>query len=483
MATSPVSSLDLLVLNVNSTIPVIASTCPPATNGFDSHPPIRPEGLVKEYNPALKGRGIRSNLAWMVAGTVWSGLCQWALLVALAKLGTVDMVGAFTLGMAIALPVLMFSCLNLRALYVTDCNYTYRFREYLALRLLMAAASVGFASLLAVAGGYSRDLVLAISLITLAKAFEYISDILYGLLQRQERMTAISISMMLRGTLSLCTLSVAVYSRGSLVWGAAGLALSSAVILLAFDVPVSLSLLDFRFGFALRECAAYARGTFAGGSGEYRRLRSLALAGVPLGLVLMLVSLNLNIPRYFVERSLGIREQGIFSSLANLMAAGSVVVGALGQCATPRLAKYFAEGRMRAFRELLWALVLTSLGLGGAGLAGALAFGHQALAVIYRPEYATREDVFVWLMAASGMLYLGSTMGVAVTAVRCFAPQLPLFAVSAASTALTCFVLVPIMGLRGAAVAIFVSAIIQCAGGGLLLRNACRRAETMATSA
>jgi O-antigen/teichoic acid export membrane protein len=72
---------------------------------------------------------------------------------------------------------------------------------------------------------------------------------------------------------------------------------------------------------------------------------------------------------------------------------------------------------------------------------------------------------------------------VAVTAVRCFAPQLPLFAVSAASTALTCFVLVPIMGLRGAAVAIFVSAIIQCAGGGLLLRNACRRAETMATSA
>jgi O-antigen/teichoic acid export membrane protein len=417
---------------------------------------------------------MRSNLAWVLTGTLWSGLCQWVLLVALAKLGTVDMVGAFTLGVAIALPVLMFSCLSLRSLYVTDCDGNYRFLEYLALRLLTAAASVGFAVALALAGGYSRDLVIAVSLITLAKALEYISDILYGLLQRQERMRAISLSMMLRGTLSLGTLSLAVYARHSLIWGAGGLVLSSAAVLLLFDVPASLSLLNFRFAQALGECSAYLRDMF-GESGRPRRLRSLALAGVPLGLVLMLGSLNLNIPRYFVERSLGIREQGIFSSLANLTAAGSMIIGALGQVALPRLAKLFAGGQLREFRRLLWLLVLTSLALGGAGLWIALAFGREALAIIYRPEYAARQDIFVWLMAASGILYLGTTMGVAMTAVRCFAPQMQLFAVAAASTALACFILVPVMGLRGAAVAIFISAIVQCAGGAVLVRNSCRR--------
>jgi O-antigen/teichoic acid export membrane protein len=432
---------------------------------------------------ALRGAGIGSNLVWMVAGTVWSGFCQWALLVAIAKLGNIEMVGTFTLGMAIALPVMMFSCLNLRALYVTDCDDTYRFFDYLALRLLMAAASVGFALAVGAAGGYSWKLALSVSLITLAKALEYISDILYGLLQRQERMAKISISMILRGTLSLCALSAAVYVRGTMTWGAVGLVFSSAAVLVAFDVPVSLKLLGLTPLRAFRECKAWMAGMFAGPGAGFRRLASLASAGVPLGLVLMLVSLNLNIPRYFVERSLGIREQGIFSSLANLMAAGSVVVGALGQCVTPRLARFFATGQMRAFGRTLWVLVAVSLGLGGAGLAFALAFGHQALAIIYRPEYAARQDVFVWLMASSGILYLGSSMGVAVTAARCFVPQLPLFAISACTTALACSILVPTMGLRGAAVALLISSVIQSAGGVLLLRNAWKRSGALAVGA
>jgi O-antigen/teichoic acid export membrane protein len=410
----------------------------------------------------------------MVAGTVWSGFCQWALLVVLAKFGTVDMVGTFTLGLAITLPVLMFSCLNLRNLYVTDCANTYRFREYFTLRLVMAAGSVVFTVACVVLERQSADLVIAIALISLAKAIEYISDMLYALLQRQELMTAMSISMMLRGTLSLCILTVGVYLRGSLVWGAAGLVLSSALTLLAFDLPVSLGLLKFRLRDAVTACREYLSALFADWNVESGRLRSLALAGAPLGLVLMLVSLNINIPRYFVERSLGIREQGIFSSLANLMAAGSVVIGAIGQSATPRLARSYAAGDMRAFRALLRMLVTASLVLGGAGLAVAVTFGHEALALVYRPEYAARQDVFIWLMAASGALYLGSTIGVAMTAVRCLTPQLPLFAFAALSTAATCFFLVPVMGLRGAALSIFISAIVQCAGGAWLLRNACR---------
>src|SRR6185312_7757127 len=91
-------------------------------------------------------RSLRSNLAWMVAGTVWNGFCQWAMLIVLAKLGTIDMVGAFTLGLAIATPILMFSCLNLRSIFVTDQQGAFRFHEYFTLRLGMLAISVAGAS-------------------------------------------------------------------------------------------------------------------------------------------------------------------------------------------------------------------------------------------------------------------------------------------------------------------------------------------------
>jgi O-antigen/teichoic acid export membrane protein len=199
-----------------------------------------------------------------------------------------------------------------------------------------------------------------------------------------------------------------------------------------------------------------------------------------MGFALMMVSLNLNIPRYFIQQDLGMAELGIFSAIATLLASGSVVINAVGQAAAPRLANAFARHDRRRFSLLLAGLVGASLGLGALGLLGALLFGKQAMALIYRPEYSTRQDVLIWLMAASGLYYLGSTLGYAVTAVRCFNPQLPLFVVAALSTALGCSIFVPRMGLRGAAIAIFVSAFVQCAGSAFLLCDARRKARIQA---
>jgi O-antigen/teichoic acid export membrane protein len=215
--------------------------------------------------------------------------------------------------------------------------------------------------------------------------------------------------------------------------------------------------------------------------GAHKRLQHLVLAGLPLGAVLMLVSLNVNIPRYFIERNLGVKELGIFASIANLMIAGNLVIGALGQGATPRMAKYFSTAQIAPFRSLVLRLAAASLALGAAGLIVALLFGRQAITIIYRAEYSTRQDIFIWLMGASGLYYLGSMLSVAATAIRCFTPQLAVFAASTVATALACMVLVPSHGLLGAAFALLISTTIQCAGSAVLLHNACSRAEALPT--
>jgi O-antigen/teichoic acid export membrane protein len=245
-------------------------------------------------------------------------------------------------------------------------------------------------------------------------------------------------------------------------------------VLLCYDAPKTMQSGNIDLKSLTREFRAYGSElTFRGG---HRRLSRLALSGLPMGFVMMLVSLNLNIPRYFIQQRLGTHDLAIFSAIATLLTAGSVVTNAIGQAAAPRLAKCFANRDMRGFLALLSGLVLASLGLGAGGFLVSVLFGKQAMALMYRPEYTTRQDVLVWLMAASGFFYLGSTLGYAVTAVRCFAPQLPLFAIAAVTTAIACLVLVPSMGLRGVAVAVLISAVVQCAGSAGLLWNSCRTA-------
>ena len=70
-------------------------------------------------------------------------ICQCGAVVALAKLGSSSMVGQFSLGLAIAAPVLMFTNLNLRAVQATDAQRTYSFGEYLRLRVAMTLAGLG----------------------------------------------------------------------------------------------------------------------------------------------------------------------------------------------------------------------------------------------------------------------------------------------------------------------------------------------------
>jgi O-antigen/teichoic acid export membrane protein len=455
-----------------ATVTSIGSEAEPAdfpAKVFSSH-----DGLEGEQ-PSRPDRVLLTNIAWMLVGNVLYGFSQWGQLVALAKIGTIEMVGNFALALAVCLPVLMFSSLSLRSLQVTDYKRSHRFLEYMGLRLVMLCLSLAFIVAFGLAAGYSSAVILSTVLIGAAKAVEYVSDILYGSLQQQENMSGIAISMSLRAILSVGALSLGVYLTNSLAWGAVCLLASSSFVLLAYDIPKSLAVGKVPFKLLKTECSLYFKEVMAKRGLE--RLWKLGMAGLPLGFVLMMVSLNLNIPRYFIQQRLGTPELAIFSAIATLLSAGSVVTNAMGQAAAPRLAKCFANRDQRGFNVLLAALVVASLGLGGLGFLGAVLFGKQAMAFIYRPEYSTHHDVLLWLMGASGFFYLGSTLGYAVTAVRCFKPQLPLFAGAAVTTAIGCIALVPSQGLRGVAMAILISAVIQCAGSARLLWNARKTAR------
>ncbi|MGL5061789.1 MAG: lipopolysaccharide biosynthesis protein, partial [Microcoleus sp.] len=190
-------------------------------------------------------------------------------------------------------------------------------------------------------------------------------------------------------------------------------------------------------------------------------LSKLVLLALPLGFVMMLISLNTNIPRYFIERYLGERELGIFAAISYLMVAGQMVVSALAESASPRLAKYYAAGNSTAFRTLLLKLVGVGLMLGAMGVFVAVVAGRPILTLLYKPEYAERSDLFAWLMVAAGMGYVSSFLGYGMTAARYFQVQMPLFVLVTGSSAIACFWLIPTQGVRGAAIALIIGAIVQ----------------------
>src|ERR1039458_37013 len=83
---------------------------------------------------------------------------------------------------------------------------------------------------------YHLGTALVIAAVGLAKCFESISDLLYGVFQRHERMDWIAKSMILKGPLSLAALGLAVYLSHSLLCGVLALALVWGLLLFGYDV-------------------------------------------------------------------------------------------------------------------------------------------------------------------------------------------------------------------------------------------------------
>lgn len=407
-----------------------------------------PDGSEGDEQHHARSPSLSRNFGWTFAGNVIYAASQWGLLVVLAKLGDARMVGEFALALAVTAPIVMFTNLNLRAVAATDAGHEYRFGDYLGLRLTATALALSTIIGIALVGGYGAETALIIVIVGIGKSFDAVSDIYFGLCQQHERMDPIAKSLALNGVLSLAALAVAIAITGSMVSGAIGWAVASLLAL----------------GYSMRAAA------IVHGSNEVlrprwapRTLGTLAVLAAPLGVVMLLLSLNANVPRYVIAHYLGERELGIFAAMAYLMVAGGTVISALGQSASPRLAKHFARGDIHSFRTLLVKFVLIGAGCGSVAVAFALVAGRQILSVLYAPEYAEHIDAFVWLAVAGGIGFVSSFLGYGMTASRRFRIQMPLFGAVTLVTTAASMLLIPAHGLVGAAWALVVAGVVQLA--------------------
>jgi O-antigen/teichoic acid export membrane protein len=201
----------------------------------------------------------------------------------------------------------------------------------------------------------------------------------------------------------------------------------------------------------------------------------LALVSLPLGIVMTLVSLNVNIPRYLLVHSLGQADLGIFASLAYLLVALNLVINALGQSVSARLARMFAEGDSRRFRAVLGKLLAFAALILVCGVPAAQLVGRPLLTFIYRPEYGQHLSLFVIMVTTAGVSSVASFLGYGMTAARIFRMQVPVIGASTLATVLFSMILIPRMGMNGAAFALLIGACVQAICSAVVLHQAMRR--------
>lgn len=378
---------------------------------------------------------------------------QWALVVIIARLMNPEAVGRYGVAIAVAAPVFSLLSMDLRALIGTDCANRYSIAEYVHLRavttLAASATVIGMARVI----NWSGVMPLVLSLIVLGKALDSIGDILQGIMQRNERMDLAARSSLLKGILSVVGMAAALALTRSLAWGLLLVAVSWAAMILGYDLPWALR---------LSRVSLWARQ-------PWRRQWVLTCEAIPLGLVAVLLSLQMSIPRLFLEAYQGSRAVGHFTVMGHFLIAGAIANGAIQQGLGPRLASYYAARDQARFFKLFGVLCGMSLLLSLFSLGVVIWFGAEILSFVYGPAYTEQSHVLPYLMLAGVGMYLFASMSTALTVMRSLVSQSWIVAFSAVACLVGSRLLIPPYGVRGAALAIVVAALTSLCGSGVVL--------------
>ncbi|MCS6851723.1 MAG: hypothetical protein NZ700_11210 [Gemmataceae bacterium] len=387
------------------------------------------------------------NVVWAVVANVLAGATNWAIVVVLARLGTAEMVGQYTLGMALITPLALLTDLHLRAALATDFQRQFTVGDYLRLRLvtagLLLAAAAGAVGL----GGYAGPTAVSILLLALARAIDSVSDLTYGAFQRERRMAWAARSQLLRSLLSLLGLVGAVSATRSTAWGMAALGAARLLVLLGHDLPLA----------GRRGAAWAAAGRSAGGGPRLLQLARLAGLTLPLGLVTMLVALNTSLPVLAVQAWLGEADAGRLGVLLSLPAAIGLVAQAAGQAASPHLAAAWNRGDAADFSRQLRRLVLATA-------------GNYLLTHLYGRDYGHLAPLLASLTVALTIDYAASFLGWGILATRRFQLYPAPYLVTTATCLVATAFWVPRYGLGGAAAAMTVTNIVSFSVLALLVR-------------
>lgn len=407
------------------------------------------------------GLSLRRSMSWSLAGRLVYALCQWLMLLVLARLGGLEAVGRFALALAVTGPIVLFSNLGLRHVQATDADGSYDYADYLAVRgWTTIAALVVLAVVIALAYD-AGETARVIALVALAKGFESMSDVVYGLEQVRQRLDLTTRSLCLRGLSGVVAMILGYWLGGDLTASVAAMTAAWAGCYLLYDLPAQRRLLAEPQSDA--RPAARPRAT-----GDSARRRRLAWVALPMGVVALLISLNVNVPRYFIEAWLGEQALGAFAAMFYFVVVGSLVVNGLGQATLVNLAACDARGQRRVFLRLLGRLVAASLGLGLVGVLASWLLGRQLLTLLYGAAFARDAGLFVWIMIAGALNYAASALFYGVTARRIFVGQAVLYAAVTAVNAGACALLIGGHGALGVVWA-WIAALVVQIGLSLLL--------------
>lgn len=387
---------------------------------------------------------------FLLSGNIFFAFSQWLILIFLSHFTDSRTVGEYTYALALVGPIFMLTNLQLRPLVVVEYNLknNFIFEKYFSLRFY----SVFFGIILSIFFSIfsSSNVYISIFIISLIKALEGISDIIYAYYNAQGKTKKISVSLAIKSCLVISLFPLLLFIFNSLYISLVAIIFIYLLVLVFIDFK-NINLKKSFFKIDLIKC------------------KEIIILAFPLGMSVMLIALQNSIPRFFLEKSYHLEVVGIFSLFYYFVIVGGIVINSICQFLSPKFSIYYRDSNISKLIKIAIQSWSFAIFLGISGLVVSEMFGKILVGIIYGSEYLSYINILKIIMIAGLFTYLSVVNGYFMTSLGLIKIQLPLFIVLTVLTFMLSWILIPSSGLVGAAWVYVCSALFQFILSGIIL--------------
>lgn len=373
-----------------------------------------------------------SNITWSFTGNILLAFSQWFIILILTKYSDPNLLGKFSLSLAIVSPIFMFASFGLKAQIAGDVNKEYELKDYFTLRIwLLSIASI--ISIIIILLSYKKTILIISSFIIIQKVIEGLDELAYGYYIRINKIKYLGKSLILKSGLTIIFMLFLTITNYINEFFTAILMLASFINLL-----ISNSKTISRFS-----------------SNSTKFNFTLLLKVFPLGISMGLISINSNIQKYFLAKYLTFQSLGYYTALIYFLSLGAIFYRSVVDGVYPYFVEYYVTRQKLKFWRLFYSFSGLVLSLSAAFIIMSYFFGEILLKFLYSKQYSSYSNILLLISFCSIPIFLNSVLGSCLTAIQQYKKQVFGLLINILISSITSIIFIPKFGIAGACYSLF----------------------------
>lgn len=310
----------------------------------------------------------KKNFLWNVIGMTCNCFNSLFFMILITRINSMDDAGIFTLSFSIACLVYYIGTYAGRVYQVTNVNDSITDSDFIIHRAITCVMMVFISLMYCFISGYSLYKFTVVILLCIYKSLEAFSDVLYGVVQKNNNLYQVGISLTIKSVFALILFVVVDIVTRNIVYSILFAILAWILVIVLYDFKNVNYVSKFKLHFNISS------------------LRDIFKNGFFVFIINFLSSYIVNAPKYALDGRASNELQAIFGII--LMPATLISLGVqyFIQPFLEQLTSSFKNNDKKAFNKVVIKLLFITSGLGVICLIGAYILGIPVLSLVYGLE-------------------------------------------------------------------------------------------------